>query len=87
MRMAIQDVGMDRNRKIEAMLRTWLLKPGPLAVKIVSADATIADLERKAAECEAKAKSESEPAATDLGEMADLCREWMAKLRSGEWIS
>ncbi len=39
-------------------------------------DATVADLERKAADAEEKAVNEPEPRATELREEAKLYREW-----------
>ncbi len=56
------------------------------AMRIVPADATIADLEKKAHEYERAANDLSEPASTSLKELAELCREWVAALRSGTWI-
>jgi hypothetical protein len=50
-------------------------------------DATVADLERKAAECEEKASSEKEPRATELRDEATLYRTWVAALRAGQWTS
>jgi hypothetical protein len=50
-------------------------------------DATVADLERKAAECERKADSEQEPRATELRDEAKLYREWATVLRSQQWTS
>ena len=58
-----------------------------LVMKIVPADDTIADLERKAVECEEKARTAPSRIATRIGEKAKLCREWIAALKSGEWIS
>ena len=55
-------------------------------MKIVPAEATIADLEKKAAEYERRAEQESEPVATQLKEQAKECRTWMAALKSGRWI-
>jgi len=55
-------------------------------MQIISSDATIADLEQKAAECECAAEVQPEPAATDLKKLADLCREWAVVLQSGRWI-
>ena len=46
-------------------------------------DATVAELERKAADAEEKASNESEPRATELREEAKLYRAWAASLRSG----
>ena len=53
-------------------------------MKIIPAGATIAELEKKATDCEEKAKRESEPEATKLREEALLYREWIATLRSGK---
>jgi hypothetical protein len=50
-------------------------------------DATVAELERKAADAEEKSAKEPEPRATDLREEAKLYREWAASLRSGPWTS
>jgi hypothetical protein len=54
-------------------------------MKLIPADATVAELEKKAADCEDKAKREAEPAATKLREEALLYREWIDALRSGKW--
>jgi hypothetical protein len=56
-----------------------------VAMKLVPAGATIAELEQKAMDCEEKAKKEAEPGATKLREQALLYREWIAALRSGKW--
>jgi hypothetical protein len=58
-----------------------------LVMKIIPADATIADLAQKAAELEQKAKTETERIATHLREKAKFCREWIAALKSGRWTS
>jgi hypothetical protein len=58
-----------------------------IAMKILPAGATIAELEKKAADCEEKAKREAEPEATKFREEALLYREWIATLRSGKWHS
>jgi hypothetical protein len=58
-----------------------------LAMKIVPADPTIAELESKAADCDDRAKNESEPIGGKLRAMAELCREWIGALRSRKWIS
>jgi hypothetical protein len=50
-------------------------------------DATVAEMERKAAVAEEKASKESEPRATELREEAKLYREWATSLRSGQWTS
>ena len=54
-------------------------------MKLVPADATIEELEKKANDCEERAKKEAEPEATKLREEALLYREWIAALRSGKW--
>jgi hypothetical protein len=50
-------------------------------------DATVAELEQKAAEAEQTAAKEWEPRATELREEAKLYRQWIASLRSGPWSS
>jgi len=56
-------------------------------MKIIPADDVIADLERKAVECEARAESEGEPAATQLKEEANRIRAWIADLKTYKWTS
>jgi hypothetical protein len=56
-------------------------------MKIVPAEPTIAELEKKAADCEEEATHESGPTASKLQELAKLYREWIAALRSWKWIS
>lgn len=56
-------------------------------MEIVPADDVIADLERKAADCEARASSEPEPIATQLREKARVIRTWIADLKAGRWVS
>ena len=56
-----------------------------VAMKLIPPDATIAELEKMAMDCEDKAKKEVEPEATKLREEALLYREWIAALRSGKW--
>ena len=56
-------------------------------MKLIPAGATIAELEKKAADCEEKAKQEAEPEATKLREEALLYREWISALNSGKWHS
>jgi hypothetical protein len=51
----------------------------------IPAGATIAELEKKAAECEERAAREQEPLAATLRHEAKLCREWIRLLRSGLW--
>jgi len=54
---------------------------------IIPPDATIAELEKKAANAEEKATNESEPRASELREEVKIYREWAASLRSGRWTS
>ena len=56
-----------------------------VAMRLVPAGATIAELEKKATDCEEKAKKEVEPESTKLREEALLYREWITTLRSGKW--
>jgi hypothetical protein len=49
--------------------------------------ATLAELGKKAVDCEENAKREAEPEAKKLREEALLYREWTATLRSGKWHS
>jgi hypothetical protein len=56
-------------------------------MKIVSADATIVELENKASQDEATATKEREPMASRLRESAKLRRDWVAALKSGKWKS
>jgi len=56
-------------------------------MRFVPADATIADLERKALEYEQAAQDRPESAATKLKKLAALCREWAARLKSGKWVA
>ena len=64
---------------------TSKLVQNSVAMKLVPADATIEELEKKATDCEEKAKKDAEPEATKLREEALLYREWIAALRSGKW--
>jgi hypothetical protein len=56
-------------------------------MKIVPADDTIADLKKKATEYEEQAAKQRETVAALLREKAKLCREWIAALKSGKWMS
>jgi hypothetical protein len=56
-------------------------------MRIVPADATIADLERKAAEYEETAKTEPGRPTNGLRENAKACLEWIAALKMGKWMS
>ncbi len=53
----------------------------------VPADTTLAELQKKAADCEQRAAQEQEPLATTLRVEAKLYRTWIATLRSGCWTS
>jgi hypothetical protein len=56
-------------------------------MKIIPANDVIADMERKAAECEARAESETVPAATELKEEANRIRAWITDLKTRKWTS
>jgi hypothetical protein len=56
-------------------------------MRFLPSDATIADLERKALECEQAARERPKPDATKLKGLAALCREWVVALKSGMWTS
>jgi hypothetical protein len=56
-------------------------------MKIIPANDVIADLERKAAQCEARAECEGEPAATQLKEEANRIRAWITDLKTRKWTS
>jgi len=51
----------------------------------VSPEATIAELELQAAECERRATKAEGPVASELREEAARYRKWIASLRSGRW--
>ncbi len=53
----------------------------------IPADATLAELQKNAADCEQRASQEQEPIATALREEAKLYRDWVTALRSGRWTS
>jgi hypothetical protein len=53
-----------------------------VAMHFVPADATIAELEKKAEECENKAKQEAEPLASQLTEEAKAFRAWAVSQRN-----
>jgi hypothetical protein len=57
-----------------------------LEMKIIPAPETIAELERKAAECEEQANNRPGPEATELREKAKQLRGWIKSLVSGKWI-
>jgi hypothetical protein len=53
----------------------------------ISRDATVEELERKAADAEEEATKEPEPRAAELRGEAKLYREWAVSLRPGRWTS
>jgi hypothetical protein len=53
----------------------------------VPADGTLAELRKKADDCEQRATQEQEPLATALRKEAKLYRGWMTALRSGHWTA
>jgi hypothetical protein len=57
-----------------------------LSSQVISAEATIAETERKAKDCEDRAASDPSRADALLREAASL-REWIASLKSGHWRS
>jgi len=57
-----------------------------LSSQVISAEATIAETERKAKDCEDRAKSDPSRADALLRE-ATNCREWVANLKRGHWRS
>jgi hypothetical protein len=56
-------------------------------MEIIPAGPTIADLEKKAAKYEEKARMESVQIGNVLMEKAKLCRDWVGWLKSGNWMS
>jgi hypothetical protein len=58
-----------------------------LSSQVVSAEATIAELEKKAAECEEKLKTQLDREAAALRQNANAYREWIAALKGGHWRS
>lgn len=53
--------------------------------QFVSPHATIAELEKKAAQCEREAEKSEEPRAAELRKEAKACRDWARTLRTGPW--
>jgi hypothetical protein len=67
-----------------------LLREGrqsPMSRHFAPPDSTIAELEKRAFDCEQKAAKAEESLAAALRQEAKLCREWLAALRSGRWTS
>lgn len=56
-------------------------------MKIVPARETLADLEKKARECEQEAKTAPASLAEKLKEKARIYRAWIFALKSGRWTS
>jgi len=73
---------VDRPRELSPCCVSW---ENPEAMRIVPADATIADLEKKALEYELAAKNQPE-AATGFKKLAALCHSWVDALKSRAWI-
>jgi len=55
--------------------------------RFVPADANIAELEKKASDCEQRLAKAEESQAQELRREVKLYREWIAALRSGRWTS
>lgn len=55
--------------------------------EFIPADATIADLKKKAADCDEQAARAAEPLASELRERAKQLRAWIQELRSGRWTA
>jgi hypothetical protein len=51
-------------------------------MKIVPADTTIAELEKKVEETETRKQPDAQ-----AKHFAELCREWLRLLKSGKWMS
>jgi hypothetical protein len=49
--------------------------------------AVLAELDKKATECERRAKKEPEPQATALREEAKQYRDWIRSIQSGAWTA
>jgi hypothetical protein len=60
---------------------------GGISPHFVPPDATIAELERRAADCGQRAAKAEEPQAAELRQEAMLYRGWIAALRLGCWTS
>ena len=56
-------------------------------MRFLPAGPTIAELEKKAEDCEKKAQQEAERLASQLKEEAKTFRAWAASLRSGTWTA
>ncbi len=56
-------------------------------MKIVPARETLANLEKKARECEQQAKIAPAAVAERLKQKARICRAWFLVLKSGRWTS
>jgi len=54
---------------------------------LIPRDATIDELEKKAADCDREAAIANEPQAAKLRDEAALYREWVIALRRGHWTS
>ena len=54
---------------------------------LIPRNATIDELEKKAAKCDREAAIADEVQAAKLRDEAALCREWVIALRRGHWTS
>jgi len=77
----------DGSKSYKPSLRWEGIHARGIRQQFVSADATIAELKKKATECEKAAAKAEEPRATELRREAELCRDWVAAIRSGLWKS
>ena len=55
--------------------------------EFIPADATIADLNKQAVDCDEQAAKAAEPLASELRERAKQLRAWIQGLRSGRWTA
>jgi hypothetical protein len=57
------------------------------ANNFVPANATVEELEKKAADCEQRAAQLNDATDTTLQKEAELYRSWIVVLRSGQWTA
>ena len=77
----------DGSNSYKPSLRWEGIHAGGIRQQFVPANASIAELMKKAAECEKEAAKAEEPRAAELRREAKLCQEWAAALRSGRWTA
>lgn len=63
------------------VMRNWC------EMRIIPADDTISELEAQAREYDHAAEDQFQPSVTSLKELATICRDWAAALKSRRWIS